>query len=216
MEILMNTFFTSDHHFCHANIIRFEPLNRIDAHGVMFENVEQMDECLIERWNEVVGVDDLVYHLGNMSYKRETLRAVLPRLNGRKILICGNHDPYFERMVSGDPAKIKLAEQRAKEDGFESIHAELEIEVEGIGRVKLNHYPYAPLKEGDELFAKYLNLRPKPTGEALLLHGHVHSQWFSKQHGNNKRLMINVGVDTWRLRPLSAEDLQGVLRAYEH
>jgi len=212
----MNTFFTSDHHFCHANIIRFEPLNRIDAHGVMFETVEQMDEFLIARWNEVVGVNDLVYHLGDMSYKRETLRAVLPRLNGRKILICGNHDPYFERMASGDPAKIKLAEQRAKEDGFESIYAELEIEVEGIGRVKMNHYPYPPAFEGDELYAKYLNLRPEPTGEALLLHGHVHSQWFCKQHGIDKRLMINVGVDTWRLRPLSTEDLQGVLRAYEH
>ena len=210
----MNIFFTSDHHFGHANIIKFEPLNRVDARGGMFETVEQMDEFLILRWNEVVGVNDLVYHLGDASYKRETLRAVLPRLNGRKILICGNHDPYFERMVSGDPAKIKLAERRAKEDGFESIHAELEIEVEGIGRVKLNHYPYSPLKEGDELFARYLNLRPIPTGEKVLIHGHVHSQWFSKEHG--KRLMINVGVDTWRLRPLSAADMIGVLRAYEH
>jgi len=210
----MNTFFTSDHHLGHANIIRFEPLNRVDERGVMFESVNQMDEFLIERWNEVVGLDDLVYHLGDASYKRETLRAVLPRLNGRKILICGNHDPYFERMVSGDPAKIKLAERRAKEDGFESIHTELEIEVEGIGRVKLNHYPYAPLKDGDELFARYLELRPIPTGEKVLIHGHVHSQWFSKEHG--KRLMINVGVDTWRLRPLSAADMIGVLRAYEH
>ena len=210
----MNIFFTSDHHFGHANIIKFEPLNRVDARGGMFETVEQMDEFLILRWNEVVGVNDLVYHLGDASYKRETLRAVLPRLNGRKILICGNHDPYFERMVSGDPAKIKLAERRAKEDGFESIHTELEIEVEGIGRVKLNHYPYAPLKDGDELFARYLELRPIPTGEKVLIHGHVHSQWFSKEHGG--RLMINAGVDTWRLRPLSVEDLQGVLRAYEH
>jgi len=210
----MNIFFTSDHHFGHANIIKFEPLNRVDARGGMFETVEQMDEFLILRWNEVVGVNDLVYHLGDASYKRETLRAVLPRLNGRKILICGNHDTYFVRMVSGDPAKIKLAERRAKEDGFESIHTELEIEVEGIGRVKLNHYPYAPLKDGDELFARYLELRPIPTGEKVLIHGHVHSQWFSKEHGG--RLMINAGVDTWRLRPLSVEDLQGVLRAYEH
>jgi len=210
----MNTFFTSDHHFGHANIIRFEPLNRIDARGVIFESVNQMNECLIERWNEVVGPDDLVYHLGDMSYKQETLRAVLPRLNGRKILVCGNHDPYFERMVSGDPAKISLAQQRARATGFESIHMELEIEVAGIGRVKLNHYPYTPLKEGDELHTRYLNLRPKPTGEKVLIHGHVHSQWFSKEHG--ERLMINVGVDTWRLRPLSVADVIGVLRAHEH
>jgi len=67
----MNTFFTSDHHLGHANIIRFEPLNRVDERGVMFESVNQMDEFLIERWNEVVGLDDLVYHLGDASYKRE-------------------------------------------------------------------------------------------------------------------------------------------------
>lgn len=209
----MNVFFTSDHHFGHTNIIKFEPLNRIDERGVMFESVEQMDEYLIERWNEVVGVDDLVYHLGDMSYKQETLRAVVPRLHGRKILVCGNHDPYFERLCSTEKRDQLLAQQRAKEAGFESVHMELEIEVEGVGQVKLNHYPYAPLKDGDELYTRYLNLRPKPTGEALLIHGHVHSQWFSKQHG--PRLMINAGVDTWGLRPLSVEDVIGVMRAYE-
>jgi len=211
----MNVFFTSDHHFGHANIIRFEPLNRIDERGVMFESVKQMDECLIARWNEVVGVDDLVYHLGDASYKQETLRAVMPRLNGRKILVCGNHDPYFKRMCSNDKREQDLAQLRAREAGFESVHMELEIEVEGIGRVKLNHYPYTPLNEGDELYPRYLELRPEPTGEELLIHGHVHSQWFSKKQ-IGQPLMINVGVDTWRLRPLSVEDLQGVLRGYEH
>jgi len=57
-------------------------------------------------------------------------------------------------------------------------------------------------------------LRPKPTGEALLIHGHVHSQWFSKQQ-RGQPLMINAGVDTWKLRPLSVEDLRAVVLAYK-
>lgn len=210
----MKTFFTSDQHFGHSNIIKFEPLNRVDESGVMFSSVEQMDEFLIARWNEVVGAGDLVYTVGDTSYKQETLRRIIPRLNGRKVLIVGNHDPYFERMVRGDKREVNLAQQRAKEAGFESLHAELEIEVEGIGRVKMNHYPYAPQTEGDELFAKYLALRPGPTGEAMLVHGHVHSQWLSKRQPGQP-LMVNVGVDNWRLRPVSVEDLLAVVKAYE-
>lgn len=207
-------FFTSDHHFGHTNIIKFEALNRVDEWGQIFRNVEQMDEFLIARWNEVVGPDDLVYHLGDASFKLEALRAVMRRLNGRKILVCGNHDPFFKQLVSDDKAMQVQAKERAKQAGFESVHLELEIDIEDIGRVKLNHYPYAPLKESDELYARFLELRPKPSGEALLIHGHVHSQWFSKQQ-RKQPLMINAGVDTWKLRPLSVEDLKAVVLAYK-
>ena len=49
-------FFTSDTHFHHANIIRFcdRP----------FRDVEEMDEILIRNWNEVVGPEDTIFHLG--------------------------------------------------------------------------------------------------------------------------------------------------------
>ena len=53
-------FFTSDTHFYHANIINFckRP----------FANVETMNEALIENWNAVVGVDDIVFHLGDFCF----------------------------------------------------------------------------------------------------------------------------------------------------
>ncbi len=206
----MKTFFTSDQHFGHSNILKFEAGNRVDERGVVFETVEQMDEFLIRQWNDVADADDLVYCLGDTSYKQETLRRIIPRLNGRKVLIVGNHDPYFERMTSGDKRAIDHARQRAQEAGFEAIYNELVIEAEGIGRVKLNHYPYAPLADGDELFAKYLHLRPEPSGEVLLIHGHIHSQWLSKQQ-QGQPLMVNVGVDAWGLRPVSIEDLKGLV-----
>ena len=52
-------FFTSDHHFGHANIIQFS--NR------PFENVEAMNRAMIERWNEKVSPEDEVYHLGDFG-----------------------------------------------------------------------------------------------------------------------------------------------------
>ena len=80
-----NTFFTADTHFGHANIIKLcaRP----------FSSVEEMDEVLIERWNERVGHEDTVYHLGDFAFKSMRAREIFGRLNGRyKILITGNHD----------------------------------------------------------------------------------------------------------------------------
>ena len=51
-------FFTSDLHFGHENVLRFD--NR------PFETVEEMDDELIKRWNDKVAKGDLVYVLGDL------------------------------------------------------------------------------------------------------------------------------------------------------
>jgi calcineurin-like phosphoesterase family protein len=53
-----------------------------------------MNEALITNWNSVVGPDDLVYIIGDisMSASKDKLKAIFDRLNGTKILIKGNHD----------------------------------------------------------------------------------------------------------------------------
>jgi calcineurin-like phosphoesterase family protein len=78
-------FFTSDHHFGHANIIRF--CNR------PFRDTTEVEEELVRRWNERVGPNDEVYHLGDFALgQREQAERILDRLNGTKYLILGNHD----------------------------------------------------------------------------------------------------------------------------
>jgi calcineurin-like phosphoesterase family protein len=77
-------FFTSDHHFSHANIIRY--CNR------PFASVEEMDQELIRRWNQTVSPDDTVYYLGDFSLSLAAVESITPQLYGRKILIMGNHD----------------------------------------------------------------------------------------------------------------------------
>ena len=87
----MNTWLISDTHFGHANILNFK---RDDGTPLRdFSTVEAMNECMIHNWNSVVGAKDRVYHLGDVVINRKFLK-VLDRLNGRKVLIKGNHDIF--------------------------------------------------------------------------------------------------------------------------
>ena len=78
----------ADTHFGEKAILQYE--NR------PFSSVEEMDEEMIRRWNEVVGEEDLVYHLGDFS-ERGREKSYLERLKGRVILIRGNHDVLTNR-----------------------------------------------------------------------------------------------------------------------
>jgi len=90
-----NIFFASDHHFDHGNILNF-----FKADGVTplrpFANVDDMNETMIENHNRVVSATDVVYFLGDVAIPRRGLQHV-KRLNGRKKLILGNHDPFVKR-----------------------------------------------------------------------------------------------------------------------
>lgn len=99
------TFFVSDTHFGHANILNFK---RNDGAPLRhFQTCEEMDETMIKNWNDMVGPKDLVWHLGDVVMRRNML-PILARLNGRKKLLRGNHDiwkvhdflPYFEDVAS--------------------------------------------------------------------------------------------------------------------
>lgn len=80
------TFFISDTHFGHKNVIRL--CNR------PFSNMEDMHETFVKNWNAIVPEDGHVFHLGDVGFKGkpERLRKLLDRLNGTIYLITGNHE----------------------------------------------------------------------------------------------------------------------------
>lgn len=83
----MTTFFTSDLHLGHKNIIKFEAEHR------PFSSVEEMNEAIVDRWNRTVGVKDVVWVLGDVVFGLDNF-WYLDRLNGQKNLVLGNHDHY--------------------------------------------------------------------------------------------------------------------------
>ncbi len=83
----MNTWFTSDEHFGHFNIIKF--CNR------PFSSLEEMTEGLIDRHNEVVNEGDKVYHIGDMFWRTfgyDNAIKTIHRLNGQHFYVLGNHE----------------------------------------------------------------------------------------------------------------------------
>lgn len=186
----MTTWFTADHHFGHTNIIRYcdRPFTDVDA----------MNRTLIERWNERVETGDDVWVLGDFALGKidETL-PIAGQLHGRKVLITGNHD----RCWAGHGRRAGQWEERYLEAGFAEVrHGTITIELDGVD-VLACHFPYrGDSQERD----RYVEQRPADRGR-WLLHGHIHERW--RQRGR----MINVGVDAWAYRPVSAAELRQLI-----
>ena len=115
----MTIYFTSDTHFGHGGAL--------GLYRRPFASVAAMNEALLARWNETVGPEDTVWHLGDFAIRQRppVVADLLARLNGRKHLVAGNNDP---------PATRGLAV-------WESVQSYLEIEADGVGMV-LCHYPF--------------------------------------------------------------------------
>ena len=81
-----NLYVTADLHLGYTNIIR--------CHNRPFMDVEEMDRVLLEKWNDTVCVDDIVYFLGDLSYRENAkdMNYWLKRLSGNIVFIKGEQD----------------------------------------------------------------------------------------------------------------------------
>jgi len=115
----MTIYFTSDTHFGHGGAL--------GLYRRPFPSVAAMNEAIVERWNETVGSDDQVWHLGDFAIRQgaEVVAELLAHLHGHKHLLTGNNDP---------PETTELA-------GWESVQPYAEITVDGVSAV-LCHYPF--------------------------------------------------------------------------
>ena len=145
----MTKYLCADLHFDHENILRYcdRP----------FKNVSQMNKQLVNNWNSIVGKDDIVYNLGDLTLNHrkpsDWLASIIEKLNGRHILILGNHDKM-------DPFKFV-------EMGIESVHTSLEVD-----GVYLIHDPAMSVAfpEGSRIFCGHVhNLFLKLTGPRKVL-----------------------------------------------
>lgn len=154
----MATFFTSDVHFCHANSIKY--CNR------PFSTVEEMDEALINNWNNIIKPNDTIWSLGDFAFCRiEKIEQILKKLNGKKHFIFGNHCKEMRKHAS-----------YLKNEGLLEYFADYkEIKINNIF-VVLCHYPMRAWNKSH--YGSYM------------LHGHCHGTL--PPFGTS----VDVGVDS--------------------
>lgn len=179
------TWYTSDLHLGHENIIKY--CNR------PFANAAEMNEAIVNRWNSVVHPDDTVYVLGDLALgKLDDSLQCASRLLGKKLLVPGNHD----RCWSGHK-KVRARDfTRYEEVGFEVLAeqnlTDLQVSDGHTVRTLLCHFPYA----GDSQdLDRHVAHRPTDRGH-WLIHGHTHSP--NIRQGRQ----IHVGMDAWNYWPV--------------
>lgn len=136
-----------------------------------FSSVEEMDEYMIARWNQVVKKrKDEVIILGDLSFGRaDRVNRLLPRLNGKKCLIVGNHDRSFAYDKKLDRSLFSWV------GTYRELH-------DNNRMVVLSHYPmicYNGQYQGDTTY---------------MLYGHVHG---TKDYENVVRFVQETRTTTY-------------------
>ena len=191
----VNTFFTSDLHFGHENVIRYS--NR------PFKTLEEMEEKLIKRWNAKVRSQDRVIVVGDflLGCGKPRLREILSQLNGIKVCVRGNHDLSHAEMTTA---------------GFDFVCESMQLNIAGE-LVNVSHYPYKANRFktlfytiANKLFPKRF-YKPrkfkfqKEDDGRFLIHGHSHSRFKVKDK------MLHVGVDAWCYEPVPAAKIADII-----
>jgi len=170
-------FFTSDTHFGHYNIIKYckRP----------WHSVAEMDEALINNWNNTVKLKDEVWHLGDFRMGRGDPRDYLSRLNGRIHLICGNHDRCVNNSLGG----------------FYSIQNYKELKL-FKKKIILMHYPMRTWNKSHRgswhLFGHVHGTMTKQYGRKAL----------------DDCLAMDVGVDCHNYKPISIHKVVEIMRSH--
>ena len=114
---LNHTFVTSDYHFRDWTLFG----------GVLDESTKEEEMQHVELWNSVVDKDDLVLYIGDFCDGGVgDLEELSKKLNGRKILIKGNHDELGDEWYHCAFEDV-VNEMRIDELNLRLIHAKEEV-----------------------------------------------------------------------------------------
>lgn len=157
-----------------------------------FETIEEHDATLVRNWNELVAPEDTVYILGDVMLKNNLSddgflygMSVLKKLNGRLIVIRGNHD-----------SKEKIEKYMECVNVIKAGDAALYLDYPETGSYHfyLTHYP---------TLVSHKKLKQMKTA-LINLYGHTHQK---DRFYNEHPYMYCVCLDAHDMRPALLDDI---------
>ena len=165
---------TSDWHFNH---------DRRFVWGVRgFNSVDEMNEAIIKRHNEILAPEDTLYILGDLMLGGQNTSGLdmINAINGHKIIIAGNHDTDRRRQAYEQELGIPVY------DALRVNHAGYHF--------YLSHYPTLTA-----------NLEKESLKQCTLnLFGHTHQK---DKFYNDIPMMYHVGCDTHDCYPIAIDTI---------
>ena len=222
----METFFCADTHMDHAGILKHCDRIKLqsgdlDSAGkwvsgeVKQTRLDEMNNLVFNSWNGIVGKKDLVYIVGDFAYDRHRKWAY--ELNGKKILIVGDHDAMpqdsldmFQRIDWRNPdeaSKKWLKESEIECDNpydlqrtlrqFREVHGSLVRKICGQD-MHLHHWPQRSWS--------------KSTHGSWCVCGHSHGRMsVTRPSEGGGGLILDVGWDVFK-RPISFDELRAEMQ----
>lgn len=166
----MKIMVVSDPHFNHTNIIPYS--NR------PFNSLREMDAAIINNWNRVVSDDDVVLCLGDFCFgTKDNIPYYTRQLNGRKILIKGNHDRSRSLYLDA---------------GFQDVLSEFILHPGQAGNKKTILFCHKPR----------IGIR----GDVANIHGHIHEQTLDPTIFELENY-FNVSVENINYTPIDLQEI---------
>jgi len=173
-------YFISDTHFGHENILK-------ESRG-QFQTVEEMDEQILSAINKRVKKNDLLYILGDFSFRsKRSPVEYLEAIKGQKLLVVGNHDRDWLKKLTAEEQERLLV----------GVYSQYSVKRNGI-ELHMQHFPQLAWSRS-HYFA-----------QSFSICGHIHD----KRDGTVAARLFpqvpcqfNAGVDVNGFEPVTLEEL---------
>lgn len=198
----MKQFFTADWHLGHEKSLEHDKRP--------FKNLGHMHHVLVNNYNSIITKDDICYFLGDIGWK-PAITEVISKLNGKKILVLGNHDPSKTSLYNA---------------GFDLLLNGAMLTL-GKSIITMSHCPLRGILREDTTGMKGTIPTDNWHGESrhsqfsfpdfgqFHLHGHIHSRKDNPRSVKIQDRQYDVGVVGNNYRPVSMSTIESWIATYK-
>lgn len=157
----------------------------LNAYKRPFASVEEMNQHLVQKWNETVNPEDTVFVVGNFAWDPEVAERVSGELNGQIYVIPGEWDRAIKDVADASGTYA---------DGMKVQYMTIGIkELRTLGAV----LTYWPMIEWPKKNKGWINFFGYPN---------------KKYPSDHTKRVVNVSCDNWDFKPV---EVANIIRLYD-